>query len=252
RGWVGTANHDIHPPGYDPPLFFKTAGPFARFARVEQVLNAGGDFTLEDSRLLQQDAYSASAARDAALFRGWTANDAELEPYRAELAAWDGVFDRASRAAAIYRRFDRDALDDHRSSTSGSGATAYEEVLAAAIDRIAADQGDDPAQWRWGRDHRNEFPHSLVTAWDLPAAERSGGAGTVAATGATYRHIVDFADLDGSLFTNAPGQSGRPGSPYYGNLTEDWADQDYFPMLFSREAVEARAEYRLVLAPGAD
>ncbi|MYE16718.1 MAG: penicillin acylase family protein [Gemmatimonadetes bacterium] len=252
RGWVGTANHDIHPPGYDPPLFFKTAGPFARFARVEQVLNAGGDFTLEDSRLLQQDAYSASAARDAALFRGWTANDAELEPYRAELAAWDGVFDRASRAAAIYRRLDRDALDEHRSSASGSGATAYEEVLAAAIERITADQGDDPAQWRWGRDHRNEFPHSLVTAYDLPAAERSGGAGTVAATGATYRHIVDFSDLDGSLFTNAPGQSGRPGSPYYGNLTEDWADQDYFPMLFSREAVEARAEYRLVLAPGAD
>ena len=252
RGWVGTANHDIHPPGYDPPLFFKTAGPFARFARVQEVLNAGGDFTLEDSRLLQQDAYSASAARDAALFRGWTANHAELEPYRAELAAWDGVFDRASRAAAIYRRLDRDALEEHRNSANGSGATAYEEILAAAIERIAADQGDDPAQWRWGRDHRNEFPHSLVTAWDLPAAERSGGAGTVAATGATYRHIVDFADLDGSLFTNAPGQSGRPGSPYYGNLTEDWADQDYFPMLFSREAAEARAEYRLVLVPGAD
>ena len=119
-----------------------------------------------------------------------------------------------------------------------------------AIERITADQGEDPAQWRWGRDHRNEFPHALVSAYDLPAAERSGGAGTVAATGATYRHIVDFADIDGSLFTNAPGQSGRPGSPYYGNLTEDWADQGYFPMLFSREAVEARAQYRLVLAPG--
>ena len=72
----------------------------------------------------------------------------------------------------------------------------------------------------------------------------------MAATGATYRHIVDFADLDGSLFTNAPGQSGRPGSPYYGNLTEDWANREYFPMLFSREAVEARAENRMVLAPG--
>lgn len=250
RGWVGTANHDIHPPGYDPPLFFKTASPFARFARVEEVLNAGSDYTLEDSRLLQQDAYSASGARHAALFRGWTATDAELETYRAELAAWDGVFDRESRAAAIYRRLDTEALDSYRNSPGESGPAEYESILAAAIARITADQGDDPAQWRWGRDHRNEFPHALVTAYDLPAAERSGGAGTVAATGATYRHIVDFADLDGSLFTNAPGQSGRPGSPYYGNLTEDWADRDYFPMLFSREAVAARAEYRLVLAPG--
>ena len=250
RGWVGTANHDIHPPGYDPPLFFKTAGPFARFARLQEVLSADGDFTPEDSRLLQQDAYSAVGARYAALYRGWTANDAELEPYRAELAAWDGVFDRASRAAAIYRRLDREALDSYRNSPGEFGSADYESVLAAAIEQVTADQGDDPAQWRWGRDHRNEFPHALVTAYDLPAAERSGGAGTVAATGATYRHIVDFADLDGSLFTNAPGQSGRPGSPYYGNLTEDWADRDYFPMLFSREAVVARAEYRLVLAPG--
>ena len=125
-----------------------------------------------------------------------------------------------------------------------------EAVLSNALARIAREQGNDPAQWRWGRDHRSEFPHSLVTAYDLPAGERSGGAGTVAATGATYRHIVDFADLDGSLVTNAPGQSGRPGSPYYGNLTESWANQEYFPMLFSREAVEARAENRLVLAPG--
>ena len=250
RGWVGTANHDIHPPGYDPPLFFKTAGPFARFARVQGVLNAGDDVTLEDSRQLQQDAYSASAARHAALFEGWMATDAEVEPYRAELAAWDGVFDRASRAPAVYRRLDADILEQIASDPGGDPAMVLEAVLSNALARIARDQGNDPAQWRWGRDHRSEFPHSLVTAYDLPAGERSGGAGTVAATGATYRHIVDFADLDGSLVTNAPGQSGRPGSPYYGNLTESWANQEYFPMLFSREAVEARAENRLVLAPG--
>ena len=70
RGWVGTANHDIHPPGYDPPLFFKTAGPFARFARVQEVLNAGSDFTLDDSRVLQQDAYSASGAAPCGPLRG--------------------------------------------------------------------------------------------------------------------------------------------------------------------------------------
>ena len=250
RGWVGTANHDIHPPGYDPPLFFKTAGPFARFARVQEVLNAGSDFTLEDSRVLQQDAYSASGAAHAALFGGWTASDADVEPYRAELAAWNGVFDRDSRAAAIYRRLDGEVLDQVAGDGGGDAAAALEAALATALDQIALDQGDDPAEWRWGRDHTNEFPHALVTAYDLPSAERSGGAGTVAATGATYRHIVDFGDLDGSLFTNAPGQSGRPGSPYYGNLTERWANQEYFPMLFSREAVEAQAENRLVLAPG--
>ncbi len=250
RGWVGTANHDIHPPGYDPPLFFKTAGPFARFARVREVLDAGSDFTLEDSRALQQDAYSAAAARHATLFAGWTATDPELEPRRVELAAWNGVFDRSSRAAAVYGRLDGDALDRLTETPGDDPVPALEALLSVALEEVARELGDDPAEWRWGRYHRSEFPHTLASAYDLPPVERSGGAGTVAATGATYRHIVDFADLDGSLVTNAPGQSGRPGSPYYGNLAESWGDREYFPMLFSRAAVEARAENRLVLAPG--
>ena len=52
------------------------------------------------------------------------------------------------------------------------------------------------------------------------------------------------------MMTNAPGQSGRPGSPYYGNLTESWAAGEYFPLLFSRPAVDGRVENRLVLKPG--
>ena len=36
-----------------------------------------------------------------------------------------------------------------------------EAVLSNALARIAREQGNDPAQWRWGRDHRSEFPHSL-------------------------------------------------------------------------------------------
>jgi penicillin amidase len=89
-----------------------------------------------------------------------------------------------------------------------------------------------------------------VSAYDLPAAERRGGQGTVAAVGATYREIIDFSNLDGSMGTNAPGQSGRPGSPFYGSLTENWANAEYFPLSFSREAVEANAAYRLTLRAG--
>jgi len=125
-----------------------------------------------------------------------------------------------------------------------------EAALTTALERLREQQGDDPAQWRWGRTNRSEFPHSLVSAFDIPAVERLGGGGTVAAVGATYREIIDFSDLDGSVATNAPGQSGRPGSPFYGNLAQSWADQEYFPMSFSREAVEANAAYRLRLVPG--
>ena len=251
RGWVATANHDIHPQGYDPPLFFKRAGPFERFERVAEVLSSKTGFTVADSRALQQDAYSASSAEALDDFSTWTADDPELERWRQELAAWDGIYDREDRAPAIYS-YVRRAMSDG----GGAGGDAEqseadpEAALATAIEQLRRDQGDDPSQWRWGRIHRSEFPHELVSAYDLQAGERSGGAGTVAATGATYREIIDFADLDASLATNAPGQSGRPGSPFYGNLTRLWADGEYFPMSFSREAVEANALHRLTLRPG--
>ena len=114
---------------------------------------------------------------------------------------------------------------------------------------LRSTQGEDRGQWRWGRIHRSEFPHSLVSAYDLPAVERSGGGGTVAATGATYREIIDFSNFDNSRATNTPGQSAQPGSPFYGNLLEPWGNQRFFPMLFTRPAVEARTTHRLTLNP---
>ena len=256
RGWVGTANHDIHPPGYDPPLYFKTQGTFPRFERVSEVLSSGNAVTVQDSKDLQHDAFSASAAELLEMFRGWTAEDPQLERYRRELTAWDGVYRREDRAAALFGHARR-ALGDLGFGQRTAGPEVDPEpeidpeyVLATALRMLREEQGDDPSEWRWGRTNRSEFPHPLVSAYDLPAAERTGGAGTVAAVGATFREVIDFSNLDGSVGTNAPGQSERPGSPFYGNLTESWANQEYFPLSFSREAVEAVAEYRLLLTPG--
>lgn len=248
RGWVATANHDIHPAGYDPPLFFKTQGPFARFARVAEVLSQGRDFTVQDSKDLQHDAFLASALQTLELFRGWTAEDPTVEQYRKELVQWDAVFRKDDRAPAIFDHLRR-VLARGQLGTEPE-TLILEEGLATALRMLRDEQGDDPSQWRWGRTHRSEFPHPLVSAYDLPSAERSGGAGTVAATGATFREIIDFSDLDASLATIAPGQSERPGSAFYGNLTESWANQEYFPLSFSREAVEANTAYRLLLRPG--
>ena len=39
----------------------------------------------------------------------------------------------------------------------------------------------------------------------------------------------------GSLATNIPGQSGQPGSPFYGNLLPLWAENKYFPAAFQFE-----------------
>jgi penicillin amidase len=60
---------------------------------------------------------------------------------------------------------------------------------------------------------------------------------------------MDVSTWDRSLATNTPGQSGQPGSPFYGNLLPLWAENRYFPLHFSAKAVQAHARHRLTLTP---
>jgi penicillin G amidase len=255
-GLIVTANHNVQPKGFSPPFMFKDADVrYERITRLRQLLTPGRRYSLDDHRRVQLDAHSLRAAADVALFRGWTASDPNVERARVLLAAWDAVYRRESIEAALYEVW-RDVVDEAATLASApappSRAAAQRELadtLRVAIDRLGAIQGPDWAQWRWGRLHARAFPHPLLRAFDLPAVERPGGGGTVAADGASFRAIFDTSNWDDSLATNTPGQSGQPASPYYGNLLPLWADDRYFPLAFSQTAVRAHAKHRLTLRP---
>jgi penicillin amidase len=250
RGWIGTANNDIQPPGYHPPIMFPR-GPSARMERIEQLFAHASGLTAEDFERMANDVVYPWIAADRPLFEGWSADDPVVEWARAQIAAWDGSYHRSSPEAALHsywrRNLDEAARDADVSRARRSELS--EKALATAIETMRATQGTDRSQWRWGRIHRSEFPHWLVAAYDLPAVERNGGGGTIAATGATFREIIDFADLDNSRVTSAPGQSAQPGSPFYGNLLPLWGNGHFFPLLYSRPAVEGRTTHRLELLP---
>jgi penicillin G amidase len=127
-------------------------------------------------------------------------------------------------------------------------------------------QGPDPAKWSWGDLHKVRFRHPLDQIPDAAAVmdpgpvARPGDEYTVNATGypedsfdqvegASYREILDLADWDHSVAVNVPGQSGQPGSPHYSDLLPLWNEGKYFPLAYSREAVEREATDRLVLEP---
>jgi penicillin G amidase len=125
-------------------------------------------------------------------------------------------------------------------------------------------QGDDPARWSWGKlpvlrlrhglDQR--LPASLVNP---PVVERPGDAFTVNATsgpgsfeqtaGASYREVMDLSNWDHSVAINTPGQSGQPGSKHYADLQALGNDGLYFPLSYSRSAVDAVTTDVLVLLP---
>jgi penicillin amidase len=248
RGWIGTANNDIQPPGYYPPIMFPR-GPSARMHRIGQMFENARNLTVEDFELMANDAVYPWIAIDRPLFEDWTARDPVVEWARAQIAAWNGTYHRSSPEAALHSYW-TDLLDESARAedvTRVRRDQLSEQALAAAVDSMRARQGDDRGQWRWGRIHRSEFPHWLVAAYDLPAIERNGGGGTIAATGATFREIIDFSNLDNSRVTSAPGQSGQPGSPFYGSLLPLWGNGQFFPLVYSREAVEARTAHRLEL-----
>ena len=251
RGWIATANHNIHPEGYAPPLMFKVP-PYRRFERLVDILSDSAGFSIEDNIRLQLDAYHFEAAEAAVLFAGWTADDPQVERARQLLSEWDHVFAEESAAAAVYFTWSRILERNHPEAfvpdQVPGGAVA--SALRMALDSLTAEQGSDPAQWRWGRSNRISFDHPLTTAFDLPAVERRGGAGTVSSNGGTYKQIIDLANWDDSRVLNAPGQSGQPGSPYYDSLLDDWKNGNYLPYLFTREAVEENAVHTLRLVPG--
>jgi penicillin amidase len=250
RGWIATANHNIQPVGYSPPLMFKVP-PYRRFERLDDILSDSTGFSMEDNIRLQLDAYHFGAAQAAELFVGWTADDPQVEGARRLLSEWDHVFAEESAAAALYftwsRVFSRAHPDASIPDDVPEGAVA--STLRQAIDDLSATQGDQ-ADWRWGRSNRISFAHPLSAAFDLAAVERRGGAGTVSSNGGTYKQVIDLTNWDDSRVLNAPGQSGQPGSPFYDSLLDDWKNGDYQPYLFSREAVEENAVNTLRLVPG--
>ncbi|UCF37337.1 MAG: penicillin acylase family protein [Acidobacteriota bacterium] len=141
------------------------------------------------------------------------------------------------------------------------------ETLREALEDLKERFGPDPADWRWGdsRLHHIELNHPLSTAvteslrrrLDIEPMPRGGGGATVNMTGdgdrqtsgASFRVLVDLADFDRSLATNSPGQSGNPDSPHYRNLFQMWGEGQYFPLLYTREKVEAAAEHITSLKP---
>ena len=92
--------------------------------------------------------------------------------------------------------------------------------LLEALERVTKDWGSDPSQWRYGRINQSPLQHMFIDQFSLKPVERPGGFNDVNATGANFRRIIDLADLDKTMATDAPGKYAQPGSPYYGNAGE--------------------------------
>jgi penicillin amidase len=250
RNYIATANNNIHPPGWERPLFFNKQPPYWRVDRISEMIESGSDYVPEDFVAMLRDNYRGAAAEWQPSFAGWRSGDPSVEAARKTMVDWNGLMTRDSAGAAIFHLWIEEVDADAIRNASPSRARAMvRKGLETVVELLSESQAPDASSWHYGPLHTSVFAHPLASAYDLPGVERDGGYETVNATGSVYRLITDFSDLDNSLFTLAPGQSGQPGSPHYGDLLEDWSDGRFFSLHFSRQAVEKHARHRLALMP---
>jgi penicillin G amidase len=139
-------------------------------------------------------------------------------------------------------------------------------TLHAAAEKLSALEGSDAAGWSWGKIHVVHFRHALdrlagaAALMDLGPLPRPGDGFTVCATtysgntyeqthGASFRQVLDVGHWDESRGIDVPGESAQPGSPHYGDLLPLWIEGKYFPLAYSRSAVEKATTDRLLLEP---
>lgn len=129
------------------------------------------------------------------------------------------------------------------------------EALAALEKKLGPDMG----KWQYGQE---KYKHALIRHPLSPALSkewraklnagplpRGGYSFTPSAnsygdnnvSGASFRILIDTEDWERTRGINTPGQSGNPNSPYYKNLFETWANDGYFRVPYTREAVEKSA-----------
>src|SRR5690606_10984103 len=150
-----------------------------------------------------------------------------------------------------------------------NGRDAFlKEAFEAEITYLDEILGSDMNYWQYGQEkfkhtHMQHALSSLVNEetkakLDLKPLPRGGNAYTVGSTGinnrqttgASFRLIVNTGDWDAAISTNGPGQSGDPESAFYSNLYEPWANDEYFPLYYSKDKILAVTADRIVLDPG--
>ncbi|HSE38012.1 MAG TPA: penicillin acylase family protein, partial [Blastocatellia bacterium] len=196
--FIATANHKVIPERYKHEINFEWSAPF-RFNRIEEVLQKGGKFTIEDFERLQHDETSLPAReliplvlrsllidsrtsmRDASeLFREW---DCRLGRDSAAAALYEmwlqklqtnfanllvpvkakGLIGGASLLRTMLRALKTPDERVFGANPQVKASLLMSESLNEAIGDLSARFGNDMKKWRWGDLHIAEFKHSLST-----------------------------------------------------------------------------------------
>jgi penicillin amidase len=151
--------------------------------------------------------------------------------------------------------------DIRQSSRSETCTEIAQQSLDSALLELSTRYGDRIDSWQWGQAHTATHDHQVFGRMPLinwvsnirqptsggdhtlmRAQTRNSGKNPYANVHAAgFRALIDFSDLESSLYIVSTGQSGHPLSRHYDDLSQLWRRGEYIPMALDPQLARAGA-----------
>ena len=289
NGYLSTANQNVTPESYNrwDAVGYNWSDPY-RGNRIKSVIESKEKFNMEEMIDLQVDYYSMPSEEIIKLASGNISNYIDyfekLEKWHNVLdknSIEAGIY--VEWQSQIYSEFINTyvpnsvkkyldiqifrIIETISNMNESNRAKFLNKTFNASIDNLKDRYGEDSKNWVYGQDEykhvkiyhplENVVNDSIKGLVELKTYPRGGDGFTPGSTssnlnqrsGGSFRVVINTKDWDKSFATNSPGQSGDPNSKFYKNLYEDWANDKFFPLLFSKSKVLRNLSDRKVYRP---
>ena len=289
NGYLSTANQNVTPESYNrwDAVGYDWSDPY-RGNRIKSVIESKEKFNMEEMIDLQVDYYSMPSEEIIKLASGNISNYIDyfekLEKWNNVLdknSIEAGIY--VEWQSQIYFEFINTyvpnsvkkyldiqifrIIETISNMNESNRAKFLNKTFNASIDNLKDRYGEDSKNWIYGQDEykhvkiyhplENVVNDSIKGLVELKTYPRGGDGFTPGSTssnlnqrsGGSFRVVINTKDWDKSFATNSPGQSGDPNSKFYKNLYEDWANDKFFPLLFSKSKVLRNLSDRKVYRP---
>ena len=289
KGYIATANQNVTPEDYErwDAIGYDWADPY-RGDRVNGVLEDMDKFDMDDMINLQIDYFSIPSKQIIELSKGHIKNNIEhyekLSKWNNFLdknSVEAGIYIEWQNQ--IYFEFIKEFVPKEVQkyvevqiykviegiSKMGDKQKSHflDKTFDLAIKNLKEKYGTESSGWVYGQDNYKHVKiyhplekvvnDSIKEIIALKTYPRGGDGYTPGSTsnelnqesGGSFRVVINTKDWDNSFATNSPGQSGNPKSKFYKNLYEDWANDKYFPLLYSKNKILTNLSERKVYRP---
>ena len=289
KGYIATANQNVTPEDYDrwDVIGHDWADPY-RGDRVNSVLEGKDKFDMEDMINLQVDYFSIPSKQIIELSKGYINNNIEyfekLSKWDNVLdknSVEAGIY--IEWQTQIYFEFMREFVPKEvqkyievqiykvikgiSKMDNQQKSVFLNKTFDQAINSLKEKYGENSSDWVYGQSNYKHVKiyhplekivnDSIKDIIALKTYPRGGDGFTPGSTsselnqrsGGSFRVVINTKDWDNSFATNSPGQSGNPKSEFYKNLYEDWANDKFFPLLYSKNKILMNLSDRKVFKP---